>query len=42
MARDSRIHATRPAADSVKVWYANGLRLPMQDARPRWRYTLPE
>ena len=42
MARDSRIHATRPEANSIKVRYANGLRLLMHDARPRWPYTLPE
>ena len=40
--RVSRIHATRPEANSIKVRYANGLRLLMHDARPRWPYTLPE
>lgn len=42
MSRDSRIHATRPEASSVKVRDASGLRLLMQDASPRRTHTLSE
>ena len=42
MSRDSRIHATWPEANSVKVRDDSGLRLLMQDARPRQPHTLSE
>ena len=42
MSRDSRIHATWPEANSVKVRDASELRLLMHEARLRRPYTLYE